>query len=101
MILPGTASATSVGQQGLQHGEHAAELSVLYHEVPERLELLPASHVEQMGQLLLQIVVSKTGAEDVAPGVELIIGPVVTIFQFLSSQPYGLEDNGPRVVLAP
>ena len=88
-------------QQRLQHGEHAVQLSVAYHEVPERLHLLPAAHVEQMGQLLLQIVVAKAGAEDVAPGIELLVGPVVALLQFLGSESYGLVDDRARVVLAP
>ena len=41
----------------LQHGSHAIEVTILNHKVPERFKLLPASHIKEVSQLLLYIIV--------------------------------------------
>ena len=54
-----------------------------------------------MSHLLSQIVVAKACAEDVAPGIEFPVCPVIALLQFFRREAHGLVNHRARVILAP
>ena len=71
------------------------------HKIPEWLELFPPTHVKEVSQLLLQIVMPETRLENIAPRIKFTVGPVITLFQLFGGQTDGLVNNGAGVILTP
>src|SRR5207244_9520288 len=89
------------GQHALQHGQQAADAARLDHEVPERLEFLPASRIGQMAQPAGERVLGPGAAGDRPPPVEVPIRAPVAIFERLGGHAARAKDDMARIVKVP
>ena len=69
-------------EDGFKNRPHLGKLLDPDDGVPGALELLPPRAVEEVFQPVLYRSVCRRRLKDVAPAVELFVGPVVPAFQF-------------------
>ena len=80
-VLCGCFSPTEFAEDRLQHREHHARPLGADHEVPHRLELLPAGGVGRVAQTGEDAVVRRGTAGDRSPSIEVAIRPLIAALE--------------------
>jgi len=88
-------------EHGLQQWGHAGEFPGSNHQIPQRLEFLPARCIEKVLGLVLERSMLQGCMRDGTPAIKLTVGPIVSSFQCFWLELRRFVDNVPGVVMCP
>src|SRR6267143_255880 len=95
------ALSPELAEDGLENRQQRACAFGADHEIPERLESLPACRIGEVARASHEIAVSRSALEDRAPAVELTVCPVVPAFKLGGRHVRGPEHGVACVVQIP